>query len=465
MYDPTDNKTDELENPDISSDVGDFVAEQIKMREPISPEDSSVYSDAGYILSEEAPTMPRRYYTAPEKEPKPEKQPTPDCPKGVFRKVMAGILVGALMGAAIGVGVMGAVEDKSSPSAIEEVVQTAEPEQSPVLSIANSDSSDSISATDIYNLATAQVVGINTEITTTNIFGQTTTNAVSGSGFIVTEDGYILTNYHVIEDAYEQNLDVNVILYNGDSYTASIVGFEDYDSDIAVLKIDAEGLTPVTLGDSSEIQVGEDIYAVGNPLGELAYTMTDGMISALDRDITSEEQYTGIVTTVNMFQISAAVNSGNSGGPVYNDSGEVVGIVTAKYSSSGVEGLGFAIPINDAADIANDLIERGYVSGKPSMGVTVQTMADNVAAYYGVPVGAYVFLIEENSCAKSAGLEVGDIITAIDDYEIGGNSDLKASLKHYGAGDTATLTVYRDNDYVTLSITFDEAVPDTEVVG
>ena len=161
-----------------------------------------------------------------------------------------------------------------------------------------------------------------------------------------------------------------------------------------------------------------------------------------------------------MFQFDAAVNSGNSGGPVYNSRGEVVGVVTAKSSASGTEGLGFAIPINDAVDIANDLITQGYVSGKPYMGITVQTMPQNVSTYYGVPTGAYVYYIEEGSCAQVAGLQLGDIITGLDDYEISGNSDLLAAKKNYSAGDTAQLTVYRGGEYLTLSITFDEDRPE-----
>ena len=468
MYDHDEekNKDDaEIDMNDVSEGVAEHVENQMKTREPISLDEPgrAGYSDAGYILSEEAPTTPRRYYTPPEKEEKPPKPDKPPKKKnGVLGKVMAGVLVGVLMGAAIGIGVMGMLNAnpdlsaEKSPQTVESTPTTPSP--TPVLSVNNTDE-DEKAATDIYNLATAQVVGIRTEISGYNIFGQPTTNAVSGSGFIVSEDGYILTNNHVIADAYDGGYEVNVILYNGDSYPATIVGFEDTDSDIAVLKIDAEGLTPVTLGNSADLQVGETVYAVGNPLGELTYTMTRGMVSALDREISSSDSYTGETSTVNMFQIDAAVNSGNSGGPVYNSQGEVVGIVTAKYSSSGIEGLGFAIPINDAIDISNDLIEQGYVSGKPSLGITVQTMAQNVANYYGVPVGSYVYFIEDGGCAQTAGLAIGDIITGLDDYEITGNSDLMSAKKHYSAGDTAMLTVYRNGEYLTLSITFDEQRP------
>ncbi|MGE4353343.1 MAG: S1C family serine protease [Oscillospiraceae bacterium] len=471
MYNPNEqNHHDdpEFDRHDVAESVGEHVEKQMNAREPVKPDEPghTGYSDAGYILSDEAPTTPRRYYTPPEREDRPPRYETPPKKKnGVLGKVLAGVLAGLLLGSAIGVGVMGMLNtgSDSSAGATPEAVETTAvtPSPTPLLSVnsSSSDNSDEMSATEIYNLATSQAVGIRTEISGYNIFGQETTNAVSGSGFIISEDGYILTNYHVIQDAYEGGYQVNVILYNGGSYPATIVGFEDNDSDIAVLKIDATGLTPVTLGNSSDLEVGETVYAVGNPLGELTYTMTRGMVSALDREITSSDSYTGESNTVNMFQIDAAVNSGNSGGPVYNSCGEVVGVVTAKYSSSGVEGLGFAIPINDAVDIANDLIDQGYVSGKPSMGITVQTLAENVANYYGVPVGSYVYFIEDGSCAQTAGLVVGDIITGLDDYKITGNSDLLAAKKHYSAGDTAKLTVYRDGQYLTLSITFDEQHP------
>lgn len=187
----------------------------------------------------------------------------------------------------------------------------------------------------------------------------TSSAAVSGSGFIASSDGYIITNYHVIQNAYEGNFDINVMTHDGTKYIATVVGTEQ-DNDIAVLKIDAEGLNPVTFGDSDELAVGDTVYAVGNPLGELEFSMSTGHVSAKDRAITTEES----ATPINVFQIDAAVNSGNSGGPVYNDQGQVVGVVNAKYSATGVEGIGFAIPANDAVSIANDLITKGYVTGK-----------------------------------------------------------------------------------------------------
>ena len=310
-----------------------------------------------------------------------------------------------------------------------------------------------LSASDIYALACEQVVGVTTEVTYTNYFGMNSSSAVSGTGFIISEDGYILTNYHVIELAAQNGKDVNVILYDGTRYNAAIVGYEKY-NDVAVLKIEASGLNSVKLGNSDSISVGEVVYAVGNPLGELDFSMSTGHVSALDRAITSDES--GVA--INMFQIDAAVNSGNSGGPVYNAAGEVIGIVTAKYASTGVEGLGFAIPINDAWSIANDLITKGYVTGKAYMGVFVdQRYGSMYARYWGMPVGAYISSVESGSCAEKAGIQPMDIITKLGDKEITGYTDLMSVLHSFSAGETTTVTVYRGGEDIELMITFDEA--------
>ena len=261
----------------------------------------------------------------------------------------------------------------------------------------------------------------------------------------------------MIELASQSDKEVNVILHDGTRYTAEIVGYEKY-NDVAVLKIDAGGLNAVRFGNSDAIAVGDLVYAVGNPLGELDFSMSTGHVSALDRLITSDES--GVA--INMFQIDAAVNSGNSGGPVYNASGEVIGIVTAKYASSGVEGLGFAIPINDATGIANDLITKGYVTGKAYMGVRINQEYNSFSGLIysrrnNLPQGAYVELVEEGSSAERAGLQSNDIITKLGEKTIGSYTDLTSALYGYSAGDTAEVTVFRDEEEITLTITFDEA--------
>lgn len=461
MYEPADNEQkNENTNPEQQSSGGysgdtDRVNGEYHYKNGYT---QKIYSDAHYVPENEN-TVPPRYYTPPEK---PVKAPKEKKPHGKWVKALCLCLVCALLGGVCGAGIMAG----SMNSRIAAVEQRLEEQAKETLSIGSQTSSTPapVSTTTtakpvaaIYDQACNEVVGITTEVTYTNFFGQTSSSAVSGSGFIVSPDGYILTNYHVIEYAYKGNYAITVMLHDGTRYEASIVGVEDC-NDIAVLKIDASGLDPVTFGDSDKLSVGDDVYAVGNPLGELEFSMTTGHVSALDRLITTDESSEAI----NMFQIDAAVNSGNSGGPVYNANGEVVGIVTAKYSDTGVEGLGFAIPINDAAKIANDLITKGYVTGKAYMGVSIDERYNSMySQYYNMPIGAFVKSVESGSCAESAGIQAGDIITRLGDVEITGYTDLKQAIKQYSAGDSAELELYRAGESRTLTVTFDEAVPDS----
>ena len=311
------------------------------------------------------------------------------------------------------------------------------------------DTGKSLTESQVYAMTVNSVVGITTEATT-NIFGQEAVSASAGTGFILTEDGYIITNHHVIDGADT----ITVTLYSGEKYTAELVG-SDASYDIAVLKIDAEGLQAVSVGDSDNLQVGEAVIAIGNPLGELTFTMTDGVISALDREINTDGN------PQNMLQTNAAINSGNSGGPLFDMDGNVIGVTTAKYSgstSSGttIEGLGFAIPINDALRVAYDLVEYGYVKDQAYLGVMVRELDSNTAGYYGLPVGPRVESVEENSCAEKAGIQAGDIIIAFNGATVERNADLTSQLKKVKAGDTVELTVYRAGEEITLSVTLDE---------
>jgi len=306
-----------------------------------------------------------------------------------------------------------------------------------------------ITAQDIYDMALKQVVGIVTEAP--GMFGLPSDSAspISGSGFIISTDGYILTNYHVIEVAHRNNFPLSVVLNDGSSYAAEIIGFEE-SSDVAVIKIDAPGLTPALIGNSDNIRVGQTVYAVGNPFGDLVYTMTDGIISALDRVVSVEGK------SINAFQFSAAVNRGNSGGPIYDINGEVLGIVTAKVVRGNVEGIGFAIPINDAIDIASALIEHGYIDGRPLLGITAQTVSPANAEYHDMVVGTFVRSVNPGSAAEKAGILVGDVITRLDGIEITSMEDLRFALRNHNAHDTAAITVWRDGEHIDLSITFDE---------
>lgn len=411
----------------------------------VRPE-KKLYEDAEFVPQDETDEIPQ-YYVPSEKKPKEKKS---EARNGRILKLICVCLVCALVGGLVGGFV--------SWSALKSRLPSASSDKPIVPSVETKNvSNETATANDIYNVGCRQTVGISLEVTSANIFGQTSASAVAGTGFIITSDGYIMTNYHVIEPAYENNYKITVLFKDGTSYEASIAGFEE-DGDIAVLKIDANDLSPVTVGNSDNIAVGDSVFAIGHPLGELDFSMTSGRVSALDRSITADRNS----APINMFQFDAAINSGNSGGPVFNESGEVIGIATAKVGSSGVEGLGFAIPINDAADIANELITKGYVSGKAYLGVDIDTRYTSVyAQYYNLPEGAYVYNVESGSCAEKCGLAAGDIITQLGDNSIGSYSDLNAVIKQFKSGESVEIVVYRANEYVTLTVTFDESRPNT----
>lgn len=411
----------------------------------VRPE-KKLYEDAEFVPQDETDEIPQ-YYVPSEKKPKEKKS---EARNGRILKLICVCLVCALVGGLVGGFV--------SWSALKSRLPSASSDKPIVPSVETKNvSNETATANDIYSVGCRQTVGISLEITSANIFGQTSASAVAGTGFIITSDGYIMTNYHVIEPAYENNYKITVLFKDGTSYEASIAGFEE-DSDVAVLKIDANDLSPVSIGNSDNIAVGDSVFAIGHPLGELDFSMTSGRVSALDRSITADRNS----APINMFQFDAAINSGNSGGPVFNESGEVIGIATAKVGSSGVEGLGFAIPINDAADIANELITKGYVSGKAYLGVDIDTRYTSVyAQYYNLPEGAYVYNVESGSCAEKCGLAAGDIITQLGDNSIGSYSDLNAAIKQFKSGESVEIVVYRANEYVTLTVTFDESRPNT----
>ena len=315
---------------------------------------------------------------------------------------------------------------------------------------------DTLSAAEVYDLACRQVVNVSVELMTYDVFGNQTPSVISGSGFFISEDGYILTNYHVVEKAVKNGLNVTVSTHDASVFVGKIVGTEE-DEDLAVIKIDQDGLEPVVFGDSDSMNVGDSVYAVGNPYGMLEFTMTTGHISALNRQIAAEETETAL----RMFQIDAAVYSGNSGGPVYDTRGRVVGVVTAKYaSSSGMEGIGFALPINDVVPVVSELVDKGYVSGKASLGVSFDNRYNTVySRYYRLPEGAFVSSVEKGSCAEAAGILPGDILMQIGEYHIEDYADVPSALRHFSAGDTTEVSVYREAQILTLSVCFDEAVP------
>ncbi len=321
---------------------------------------------------------------------------------------------------------------------------------STVIDISQIDTSKIMTPAEVYAANVNSTVGITTSITT-NFWGYQTTSAASGSGFIFSDDGYILTNYHVVEDSNT----ITVSMYDGKSYDAALIGY-DKGNDVAVLKIEAENLVPVILGNSDNINVGDSVVAIGNPLGELTFSLTSGAISAKDREITMS---TG--ATMQLMQTDCAINSGNSGGALFNLYGEVIGITNAKYSSNSsssasIDNIGFAIPINKARSIAESIIEKGYVS-KPYIGVSVTTVSAETQSY-GLPQGAAVKSIAEDSPAATAGLKVNDIITHVGGEEITGSSDLVSIVNKSAPGDVLVLTVYRQGNTLELSITVGEQI-------
>ncbi|MDR0952170.1 MAG: S1C family serine protease [Oscillospiraceae bacterium] len=410
------------------------------------------YMDANYHSGSEM-ECPKSYYTPPRKI---ERTSKPKKKRGLA-PFIAACLICALLGGVGGGAIVAALTPE--PVTVTDYGGASLKLSSGIPQVApNPDTvavGTPLTGAEIYALGCEQAVGITTEITYQNYFGMESAAAVTGSGFIVTENGYIVTNYHVVQVAYEQELAISVMLFNGDKYPAEIVGFEKSD-DVAVLKIAATGLPAATLGNSGNLLVGDPIYAIGNPLGELNFSMSTGSVSALNRSITTTDANTGEQTTNTMFQIDAAVNSGNSGGPAYNNRGEVVGIVAAKYSKTGVEGLGFAIPIDEVKTMVSDLVSYGYVTGKPSYGVKAKTVSSVAGSYFGTSDGAEIVEVIPGGAAEKAGVKVGDIVTAVNGIKISSSPELVASKDGFKPGDTVTLTLYRDGDYLELPLTFGE---------
>ena len=363
-------------------------------------------------------------------------------------KVTALLLACAVVGGAAGYG--GAALSSSGKTTIRQSNRTASE-----ITVKQVSGQTLMSPAEVYASTVNSVVSINCSSVSTNIFGQSVQSASSGSGFIITQDGYIVTNHHVVSGASS----VTVTLHDGREYPATVVG-SDSDYDVAVLKINATDLQPVTLGNSSNVNVGDSVLAIGNPLGELTFSMSQGIVSCCDRAINVDG------TPFNMIQVDASINPGNSGGPLMNLYGEVVGIVSAKYSSysdTTVEGLGFAIPIGDVQAIITDIMENGQVTDKPSFGITAGTMTEQMAAQYQIEQksGAFVYSVNKGGAGEKAGLRMGDVITKVDSTDIASMEDLTAAKKGHKAGDTVTVTYFRDGSSHTTSLTFDVKADDT----
>lgn len=302
-----------------------------------------------------------------------------------------------------------------------------------------SDEEDALCLQDIYSSVIDSVVSISS---------MTSSGTSSGTGIIMSSDGYVITNHHVITGA----LVISVLTNDNQEYEAALVGSDEM-SDLAVLKIDARGLQAAEFGDSSKLRVGDSVVAIGDPLGvQLRGTMTNGIISAINRDLTVGDR------TMTLIQTNAALNNGNSGGPLINCYGQVIGINTVKMSSyytatASVEGLGFAIPISVAKPIIDELIENGYVAGRPAIGISGDSLPSYYRTYYRLPDGVYVTSVNEGSDAKAKGIREGDIVTAINGEKICSIDELNTVKNQYAAGDEVTLTIYRSGTYYEVTVT------------
>ncbi len=321
------------------------------------------------------------------------------------------------------------------------------------LTIQKADSSEIAPTTiqEVVDKVSSSVVEITTEtVQTSNYLGQYITQG-AGSGVIVSEDGYIITNNHVIEDAST----IIVKTTDGTEYEATLIG-TDSTADVALIKIDATGLNPVTFADSDEIAVGQTAIAIGNPLGSLGGTVTTGIVSALDRTITLDGKQ------MNLLQTNAAINPGNSGGGLFDANGNLIGMVVAKSSGTGIEGLGFAIPANDIVAVLDDLMNYGYVTGRPSLGITLVdiTSRQELFMYRLDKTGVYISGVEPGSCADKAGLQSADCIEKVNNQEISSAAEVSEIISGCKAGDTVTIQYYRDGESKTVTIVLDEDVPE-----
>lgn len=395
--------------------------------------------------SREESAQPYSSYTVPDPELKPKRK------KSGAGKLVALALVCSLLGGALGAGgALLAMNKKLTAAEAEKTTQVLLGQrETAMVETAVIGTGAEMTPAQVYAANVNSTVGITTEVTT-NFWGYQTTSPASGSGFILTADGYILTNYHVVEDASS----ITVTTYDDTSYEATLIGY-DKTNDVAVLKVQAEALIPVVLGSSDKLNVGDTVLAIGNPLGELTFTLTQGLVSALNRNISTSSG-----TRQDLIQTDCAINAGNSGGALFNLYGEVIGITNAKYSSASsttsIDNIGFAIPIDSVRSIVESIIEKGYIV-KPFIGVSVSDVGAELRSY-GLPEGAVVKLVREGSPAEAAGLQLNDIITEVNGSPISGSSDLTSYVSSCAPGDTLDLKVYRqgNEDLIVITVTVAE---------
>ena len=413
---------------------------------------SELYGQPLYPI-QTAPRYAQQTYSAPytQSAPPTAKKPSRKKRRSKVPLYMAGIAAVLVLSAAAGGGAAWVVvsnanltQEEAAPVVETYQSQPVTTDSTAIPAVAGEGTSSSVISA-VAKKATGSVVEISTEVVAHSPFtGQYVTDG-AGSGVVLTEDGYIVTNNHVIEGASN----VTVRTEDGTEYSATLVG-TDVKTDLAVIKVEAGGLSPVSFADSDNIEVGNLAVAIGNPLGELGGTVTDGIISAKDRDITIGGE------TMTLLQTSAAVNPGNSGGGLFNENGDLIGIVNAKSSGTDIEGLGFAIPSNTVKEVVDEIIQNGYVSGRPQLGISVVEIADEQTAFaYRVNgLGVYVATTTVDN-----GLMTGDRLVSIDGTEIASTGDISAVLKNHAVGDTLSVVVDRDNREVSVDVTLTEQVP------
>lgn len=400
----------------------------------------SFYKDASFVHESEATPAVRFPANEPEEIKKAEARPS-------FVAVIAFALACALLG-----GVGGAYMTSRERAAVTNganlgissmSLPTATPDLGPLYPL----TPGGFDTSDIYALAKAQTVRIKIDKANGGGFGQGNKGqSVIGSGFVVSADGHIVTNYPMLKESVEQNYPVNVSLDIDKTYTAKVVGF-DAATGICLLKIDAEKLTPAAIGNSTLMRGGESVYPVGFAADEAMPIITSGIISA-----DSVAPMPNTDGSPHPLRFDAAINESSVGGPLYNSVGEVVGVILAKD----LNGLGLAVPINEALSVANELLSKGCVGERACLGINVQTVSSTVASYYNMVRGAYINYVGDGSCAQKAGLLVGDVITELGGSAILSREDLDSKLLAYSSGDTVKISIWRAGSAITLSVVLDE---------
>ena len=426
------------EEPITQEAVAEEVIIEEPVAEPVAPK-ASPFADSPYVMEEPVYTKPE----IPSVQSKPRKK---GRGKKVLKTLLASVLIIALVAVSCGITAFSVnlYWNRQQKQVLNGLYQEIERLEQEIKDNSYTGQGNSVSGTpapadgltpgQVHAQNKNSVVGIANQGVTTNIFGQVTETASSGSGFVISEDGYIVTNYHVIEGATT----LTVITNNEEEFPATVVGYDE-SNDFALIKVDVTGWTPVKLGSSEDLIVGDQVVAIGNPLGEITNSLTVGYISVKDRDVTIDN------SIINMLQTDTAINPGNSGGPLFNMKGEVIGITTAKYSGNAVESIGFAIPIDDVAQMITELLEKGFISA-PYMGIQVTTQTDGI--------GVYVQSVEAGSPAAKAGMRRGDIIVGIGDHETPTLSSLDKALRDFEPDETTTIQIYRNRQVLELTITF-----------